>query len=123
MPEWAQFLISIALGAGSGWITFRVRFERFEATDIAREEHRKEWRAGIVERLEKIESKPVNGYPVLNERVEKIERELGDRTHGIRGLLHAHSNYHTENDGRFIRIEEKLNLPPWIRLKRRMTDD
>lgn len=73
-------------------------------------------------RLERLELRPVNGYGVLEEKVKSIERELGDRTHGIRGLLHDHSGYHTDNEGRFFRIEEKLNLAEWVGKKRRRED-
>lgn len=51
--------------------------------------------------------------------VAHIKTELGDRETGIRGLLHDHSGYHFENDGRFQRIEDKLSLSPWMRRKKK----
>lgn len=54
--------------------------------------------------------------------VKHVKDELGDREKGIRGLLHLHSKFHTENEGRFSRLEEKLELPEWNRKKRRRED-
>lgn len=107
MPDWAWALLigGVVLGLiGVVWRTHERRMDKYE------------------QRLEKLEDRPQNGYPALFERVNRIERELGDRSSGIRGLLHQHSNYHTENDGRFVRLEEKLGLPAWERMRRRRDD-
>lgn len=89
MPEWLIPLASIVLGAASGWVTFRIRFERFEAAYNEREKQRREQREEIINRVLKLEDRPQNGYSELIFRIEAIEREIGDSGgKGIRGRLH-----------------------------------
>lgn len=104
MPEWlSAVLVALVCGALIGLIAIIYH--------------------SLDRRIQKLEERPVNGYPVLAKDVEDIKHELGDRERGIRGLLHKHSGYHVENDGRFQRIEEGLGLPEWIQKKRRMSDE
>jgi hypothetical protein len=74
-------------------------------------------------RIENLEKRPQNGYDSLTLRVKYIEDELGNREKGIRGALHMHSGFHAENDGRFLRIEDKLGLSEWVRKRRRNMDE
>lgn len=107
MPEWAWALLIGGVVLGLIGVLYRHHDRRMEKYE---------------QRLEKLEDRPHNGYPALLERVNRIERELGDRSSGIRGLLHEHSNFHVENDGRFVRLEEKLSMPEWVRQRRRRDD-
>jgi hypothetical protein len=90
MPTWLiAAIVSAAIGALGAWITFRIRFERFEARDQEREKYWAEWRRGMEEFRRKVEDRPVNGHSGLTLRVEKIEAEIGTHTTGMRGAIHA----------------------------------
>lgn len=104
MPQWLPpVLITIGCGFVVGLIAIIYR--------------------ALDKRIENLEKRPQNGHDALSQRVKYIEDELGNREKGIRGLLHMHSGFHAENDGRFLRIEDKLGLSEWVRKRRRYTDE
>ena len=56
MPDWLIPVLSFLGGALGAYVTFRIRFERFEAMDTRREQDWSNWRKDITKDVENLQS-------------------------------------------------------------------
>jgi hypothetical protein len=79
MNEWLRAGIDLLIGGVVAWVTFRVRFERFESKDAEREKSWWEWRRALDQTIrEREEHSRANTDALVRseERVKTLERRM-----------------------------------------------
>lgn len=84
MPEWTTYALTAIAGILTAWITFRVRFERFEARDAERESAWWEWRRTLDQQLREREEHSRTNTATIHQLIERT----GSTDKRVEGLLH-----------------------------------
>ncbi len=100
MNDWVTVLVSLLVGIGSSYITFRLQFERFRAMDEQREKDWSAWRLVVDARADN-----------FLRRIDILEKTYVSRDDLERSLERSRVNtaqMHVDNKERMERIERTL---------------
>lgn len=112
MSEWLRYVLAVALGLASAWITFRLRFERFEARDAEREKAWWVWRNGLDAKISEREEQSQRNAEELH-RLEEIVKALKEELTGLHKWKHVVGDAYLprgfdEHERRLNRLDAKV---------------
>lgn len=77
MPEWVPYVLTALVSIGASYFTFRIRFERFQAMDEAREKNWIDWRARLEERVTRMDNREQAHEQYCDGRWNQLMKEHG----------------------------------------------
>jgi hypothetical protein len=78
MPAWLPHVITIALSVVASWLTFWVRFERFQSMDAQRERDWLLWRGNTDKLGERLDQRIRDHEKYCDERWNVLNKEVGE---------------------------------------------
>jgi hypothetical protein len=77
MSTWLPYILTIVGSVLAAWVTFRVRFERFESKDIQREQDWLRWRAQTDTTIDRIDTRLREHERYCDGRWNEQMKEIG----------------------------------------------